>query len=153
MNVPSSSGDCSRLSSNTRLIDLSGVVCGLIGGKSDWKAVVVRDSRCFGTFEFAPELGLLKLFITNFDGVSLAHNVGEVNGTYQWRGDVLFAASLRVPLRSPDVLGERVLLNSEMERRTARRDSQAQIGISRLGPREKKEMGDTQWTAHGNVVS
>ena len=26
-----------------------GVVCGLRAGKSDWKIVVTRDSRCFGT--------------------------------------------------------------------------------------------------------
>jgi hypothetical protein len=48
-------------------MDESGVVCGEIGGKSDWKIVVVRDSRCLGTFfaESFSEGGEVKLFMTS----------------------------------------------------------------------------------------
>lgn len=43
------------------------MVCGEIGGKSDWKMVVVRDSRCLGIlfFDSSSEAGELKLFMTS----------------------------------------------------------------------------------------
>ena len=65
MKEPSFSGDFSRLRSNTLRIDLRGVFWGLMGGKRDWKAVVVMDSRCLGTLELASALGSVKLFMTS----------------------------------------------------------------------------------------
>ena len=55
------------LTSITRLIEESGVVCGDIGGKSDWNMVVTSDSRCLGTLvsESESEGGDVKLFITS----------------------------------------------------------------------------------------
>jgi hypothetical protein len=52
----------------TLRIEGSGVVCGEMGGNIDWKIVVVRDSRYFGTlfFESFSEGGDIKLFITSF---------------------------------------------------------------------------------------
>ena len=43
------------------------MVCGEIGGKRDWKIVVVRDSRCLGTLlaESFSEAGEVKLFMTS----------------------------------------------------------------------------------------
>lgn len=51
----------------TRRMEESGVVCGEIGGKRDWKMVVTRDSRCRGTFlsDSDSEAGDVKLFITS----------------------------------------------------------------------------------------
>ena len=47
----------------------SGIVVGLMGGKSDWKIVVVKDSRCFGLCGCcsSPSFGgwVLKLFMTS----------------------------------------------------------------------------------------
>lgn len=50
----------------------SGIVCGDMGGKRDWKTVVQRFSRCLGTAgdgmveaeSMEAEAGVLKLFIT-----------------------------------------------------------------------------------------
>lgn len=43
------------------------MVCGEIGGKRDWKIVVVSDSRCRGTLfgESFSEGGEIKLFMTS----------------------------------------------------------------------------------------
>lgn len=43
------------------------MVCGEIGGKRDWKIVVVRDSRCLGILfsDSASEAGDVKLFMTS----------------------------------------------------------------------------------------
>lgn len=57
-------------------MDVSGVVCGEIGGKRDWKTVVMRDSRCLGIccllespFVTAEEVELVKLFMTRSGGL------------------------------------------------------------------------------------
>jgi len=58
----------SRFRSMTLRMEVSGVVCGEIGGKRDWKIVVVRDSRCLGIL-FATsvsEAGVVKLFMTSY---------------------------------------------------------------------------------------
>jgi len=52
------------------LIDFKGVVVGLIGGKSDWKIVVVKLSRCLGMFFLSLVSSVspwaeLKLFMTS----------------------------------------------------------------------------------------
>lgn len=64
----SSSFAGSRLRSITRRMEVSGVVCGEIGGKRDWKIVVVRDSRCLGILfaDSVSEAGDVKLFMTSY---------------------------------------------------------------------------------------
>ena len=63
------SSDCSRFKSIIRRMEESGVACGLIGGNMDWKMVVVKASRRFGTFESSVAFGELKLFMTSRGGV------------------------------------------------------------------------------------
>ena len=46
-------------------MELSGVVCGEIGGKRDWKTVVVSCSRCLGIVVFSSDAGDMKSFITS----------------------------------------------------------------------------------------
>ena len=70
-------GGISRLRSKTLRMDDRGVDCGEIGGNSDWKIVVVRDSRCFGmagfeALEFSFSVvgvGVVKLFMTRSGAV------------------------------------------------------------------------------------
>ena len=62
----------SRFRRRTRRIEDRGVECGTIGGKSDWKTVVVRFSRCFGTAGGGwPSWGVgeMKLFMTRRGGL------------------------------------------------------------------------------------
>ena len=61
----------SRLRRRTRRMEERGVVCGEMGGKRDWKIVVVRDSRCLGTVgeeEPSEGGGEVKLFMTRRGG-------------------------------------------------------------------------------------
>ena len=54
-----------------RLMEDNEVDCGDIGGKRDWKIVVARDSRCFGTVDSAPSVEgeERKLFMTRRGGL------------------------------------------------------------------------------------
>lgn len=46
-------------------MEVSGVVCGEMGGKRDWKTVVIRDSRCLGIAAFeGSAVAVVKLFMT-----------------------------------------------------------------------------------------
>lgn len=49
---------------------------------------------------------------------------------YQWWCDVLLSASSGVSLRFPDISGERIFLNSEVEGWATRRGAKTHVGIS-----------------------
>lgn len=72
---------------------------------------------------------------------------------YQWRRHVFLAPALRMPLGSPYVLAQGVLLDAEVQRRSSRGGGYPEIGVARLGPGEEEEMSDAQGSGHGDIVA
>ena len=115
---------------STRRIEESGVACGEIGGKSDWKTEVRRDSRCLGTaggedeeeVEGGGAAGVVKLFMTRRGAVR--YSLPAPRGRF-----MLFLMSLQRLYRSTrkwsvgprGVRASRRLVLPELERENRRR--------------------------------